>query len=160
VVVVAETAIEDAVFRLLDSHKLLAEGAGAAAFAALAERLLPVAGRRVAVLLSGGNIDPNVLSRILERALVRRHRMARLRLTIPDRPGALAGALAIVAELRANILDIVHERFFTAAACWETEALLTLETRNEAHVTALVSGLRDAGYLRVEQVAASPVAVA
>jgi threonine dehydratase len=155
VVLVAERAIEDAIFRLLDSQKLLAEGAGAAAFAALVERRLPVAGRRVAVLLSGGNIDLNLLSRIVERSLVRRHRLARLRLTIPDRPGALAGALATVAGCGANVLDIEHERFFTDAAAWETEAVLTLETRDEQQVAGLLAALQVAGYSRVARLDAS-----
>jgi threonine dehydratase len=151
VVVVPERAIEDAIFRLLDSQKLLAEGAGATAFAALVERRLPVAGRRVVVLLSGGNIDLNLLSRLVERSLVRRHRLARLRLTIPDRPGALAGALATVARCGANVLDIEHERFFTDAAAWETEVVLTLETRDAQQVGQLVGALRQAGYPRLER---------
>jgi threonine dehydratase len=155
VVLVPERAIEDAIFRLLDSQKLLAEGAGAAAFAALVERLVPVAGRRVAVMLSGGNIDLNLLSRIVERSLVRRHRLARLRLTIPDRPGALAGALATVARCGANVLDIEHERFFTEAAAWETEVVVTLETRDAHQVAQLVAALREAGYGRLERLDAS-----
>jgi threonine dehydratase len=155
VVLVPESAIEDAIFRLLDTQKLLAEGAGAAAFAALAGRRLPdLAGRRVAVVLSGGNIDLNVLSRIVERSLVRRHQVTRLHLTIPDRPGALAGALAVVARSGSSVLDIEHERFFTDAACWETEVVLTLETRDEPHVLALMGALRDAGYARLRQLAA------
>jgi threonine dehydratase len=155
VVLVSEAAIEEAIFQLLDAQKLLAEGAGAAAFAALAERRLPdLAGRRVAVVLSGGNIDLNVLSRIIERSLVRRHQMARLRLTISDRPGGLAAALAVVARAGGNVLGIEHERFFTDAACWETEIVLTLETRDEAHVEALMQALRDAGYPRLRQLEA------
>jgi threonine dehydratase len=155
VVLVPERAIEDAIFTLLDSQKLLAEGAGAAAFAALVERRLPVTGRRVAVLLSGGNIDLNLLSRVVERALVRRHRLARLRLTIPDRPGALAGALATVARCGANVLHIEHERFFTAAAAWETEVVLTLETRDAQQVAQLIAALHASGYPRLERIDAT-----
>jgi threonine dehydratase len=152
VVCVSERGIEGGVYRLLETNKLLAEGAGAAAFTALLERRLPdLAGRRVAVILSGGNIDLNILSRIVERALARLHRLTRLRLTIGDRPGSLAAALAIVARSGASVLHIEHNRFFTDAAFWETEILLTLETRDSQQVAELREALREAGYAHVEE---------
>jgi threonine dehydratase len=152
VVLVSERGIEGGIFRLLETNKLVAEGAGAAAFTALLERRLPdLAGRHVAVILSGGNIDLNNLSRIVERALARHHRLTRLRLTIGDRPGSLAAALAIVASSGASVLDIEHNRFFTDASFWETEIELTLETRDSEQVAALLAALRTAGYTRIEQ---------
>jgi len=99
VVLVSESGIEGGIFRLLETNKLVAEGAGAAAFTALLERRLPdLGGRHVAVILSGGNIDLIMLSRIVERALARHHRLTRLRVRIGDRAGSLAAALAIVAR--------------------------------------------------------------
>jgi threonine dehydratase len=152
VVLVSETGIEGAIFRLLETNKLVSEGAGAAALTALLEGRLPdLAGRHVAVVLSGGNIDLNMLSRIVERALARLHRLTRLRLTIGDRPGSLAAALAIVARAGASVLDIEHNRFFTDASCWETEIELTLETRDSEQVHQLLAALREAGYSRIER---------
>ena len=152
VVLVSEIGIEGGVFRLLETNKLVAEGAGAAAFTALLERRLPdLSGRHVAVILSGGNIDLNILSRIVERALARHHRLVRLRLTIGDRPGSLAAALAIVAKVGASVLHIEHNRFFTDASFWETEIELTLETRDAEQVAELLESLRTAGYTRIEQ---------
>jgi threonine dehydratase len=161
VVLVPESCIEDAIFKLLETQKLLAEGAGAAAFAALLTHRLPdLGGHRVAVVLSGGNIDLNILSRIVERALVRQHRFTRLGFTISDRPGGLAAALAIVAGCGANVLHITHNRFFTDASFWETEIELTLETRDEEMVEGLIASLRQAGYVNVMQPDAALAAVA
>ena len=152
VVCVSERGIEGGIYRLLETNKLLAEGAGAAALTALLEGRLPdLAGRHVAVILSGGNIDLNILSRIVERALARHHRLVRLRLTIGDRPGSLAAALAIVAKVGASVLHIEHNRFFTDAAFWETEIELTLETRDAEQVAELRETLRAAGYSRIEE---------
>ena len=152
VVCVSERGIEGGVYRLLETNKLLAEGAGAAAFTALLERRLPdLAGRRVAVILSGGNIDLNILSRIVERALARHHRLTRLQVRIGDRPGSLAAALAIVAKCGASVLHIEHNRFFTDASFWETEIELTLETRDSQQVAELREALRKAGYSHIEE---------
>ncbi|HXT19375.1 MAG TPA: pyridoxal-phosphate dependent enzyme, partial [Thermoanaerobaculia bacterium] len=152
VVLVSEAGIEGGIYRLLETNKLLAEGAGAAALTALLERRLPdLAGRHVAVILSGGNIDLNILSRIVERALARHHRLTRLRLTIGDRPGSLAAALGIVAQSGASVLHIEHNRFFTDASFWETEIELTLETRDSQQVAELREALRAAGYSRITE---------
>jgi threonine dehydratase len=162
VVLVSEEEIEEGVFALLESCKLAAEGAGAATYAAAMRGRLPdLAGRRVALVLSGANIDLNMLSRLIERSLVRHHRFSRLRLTIQDRPGALAAALAIVARCGANVLRIHHNRFFSEASIWETEVELTLETRDRRQVEELLAALRAAGYTRIEEAAlrllASPI---
>lgn len=152
VVPVEEEEIEDAIFRLLEAEKLVAEGAGAAAYAAVrAGRIPNLSGRRVVVVLSGANIDLNILGRLIERSLVRQFRLTRLRVTIQDRPGALAEVLGIVAESGANVLRIHHERHFSEATVWETEVELTLEIRDQAHIEGLLQDLRDAGYDRVEK---------
>lgn len=144
---VTEAEIETAIYELLQSGKLVTEGAGAAAFAAvLARSRADLAGRHVAVVLSGGNIDLNLLSRIIERSLVEKGRLVRLQLLIKDRPGALAALLAAVAELEANVLKVRHNRAFADIHSWETEIELTLETRDEEHVEALVAGLGERGF--------------
>jgi threonine dehydratase len=152
IVLVSEEEIEEAVFALLESCKLAAEGAGAATYAAAMQGRLPgLAGGRVVLVLSGANIDLNILSRLIERSLVRHHRYSRLRLTIPDRPGALAGALAIVARCGANVLRIQHSRFFSEASIWETEVELTMETRDRGQIDELLAALRAGGYTRIEE---------
>ncbi|MGH9379744.1 MAG: threonine ammonia-lyase [Thermoanaerobaculia bacterium] len=153
VVVVSEAAIEGALFELLDVGKTLAEGAGAAAAAALLEGLLPeLAGRRVAVLVSGANIDLGVLNRVIERSLARHHRLVRLHIRVKDRPGGLAALLQVIARGEANILRIEHHRVFTDTSFWETEVELTLETRDRGHIETLIASLHEAGYQRVQEV--------
>jgi threonine dehydratase len=152
VVVVAEGEIESAVFRLLEAERLVTEGAGAATYAAVRRRLVPdLAGRKVVVILSGANIDLNMVGRLIERSLVRQHRLTRLRLTIQDRPGALADVLAIVAASGANVLRVHHNRYFSVATLWETEIEMTLEIRDRDHAIGLLADLRGAGYERIEE---------
>lgn len=153
VAVVSEVAIEGALFELLEVGKTVAEGAGAAATAALLAGQLPeLAGRRVGVLVSGANIDPGVLNRVIERSLARHHRLIRLHIRIKDRPGGLAALLQVIAREEANILRIEHHRVFTDTSFWETEVELTLETRDRRHIEALIDALRETGYDRVHEV--------
>ena len=97
-------------------------------------RSLPVQGKRVAVVLSGGNIDVNLVSRIIERGLVKTGRMVRLFLTVPDIAGSLAQIAHFVANRRANILEINHDRAFSGAELGETSIELVLETQGFAHI--------------------------
>ncbi|MGH9363604.1 MAG: pyridoxal-phosphate dependent enzyme, partial [Thermoanaerobaculia bacterium] len=146
-VTVSEEQIRAAILRLLDGCKVLAEGAAAVGVAALAGGRLPeLAGKRVAVVLSGGNIDVQLLSRIIELALVRSHRLVRFRTGVPDRPGALAELLRVIAAGGGNVLRIQHDRVFKHTGFWEAEIEITLETRNEEHVAALHRTLREHGY--------------
>lgn len=149
---VSEAEIEQAVYELLATGKTLTEGAGAAAYCALRERRFPrLEGRTVVVILCGANIDMNILGRIIERSLLRQHRLVRLGITIRDRPGGLAGLLDIVAEQEANVLQIHHNRVFTESAFWQVDVELVLETRNREHVEQLLEALRGAGYSRIEE---------
>ncbi len=149
---VSEAEIEAAVYELLESGKILTEGAGAAGYCALRQRRFPdLAGRAVVAVLCGANIDLNILGRIIERSLLRQHRLVRLRITISDRPGGLARLLDLVAEQEANVLHIHQNRVFTDAAFWQVEAELILETRDREHVDTLLGALRRAGYDRVEE---------
>lgn len=154
VVVVAEEELANAILILLEVEKTVAEGAGAAPLAALLNRSLGLAGRDVALVVSGGNIDVTMLSRIIERGMVKDGRLVRLGVVLRDRPGALARLTALIAEARANILHILHDRAFSPrTSLGETVVELTLETSGRDEIEALKARLVAAGY-RVEERAA------
>ncbi len=139
---VSEAEIEAAVYELLETGKTLTEGAGAAGYAAIRQGRFPdLRNRTTVVILCGANIDMNILDRIIERSLLRQHRLVRLRITISDRPGGLARLLDLVAGEKANILHIHQNRVFTEAAFWEVDAELILETRNRQHIDQLLQAL-------------------
>ncbi|MBI3301423.1 MAG: ACT domain-containing protein, partial [Deltaproteobacteria bacterium] len=96
--------------------------------------------------LSGGNIDVNVIARVIEKGLVQEGRLVRLSLIIPDRPGALARVSTLVADQGANIQEIVHTRGFSRAEIGESEITLTLETYGQQHIAEVIAALRAAGY--------------
>src|SRR5206468_3184695 len=128
VVTVDEEELANAVLLLLEIEKAVVEGAGAAPLAALLNRGLDLEGRRVALVLSGGNIDVTTLARIIERGLVKDGRLVRLGVLLRDVPGALARLTAVIADERANILPILHDRAFSPhAAIGQTKVELTLE---------------------------------
>ena len=151
VVTVDEEELANAVLLLLEIEKTVVEGAGAAPLAALLNRRLDLEGRRVALVLSGGNIDVTMLSRIIERGLVKDGRVVRLGVLLRDIPGALARLTALIAEERANILHILHDRAFSPhAGIGQTEVELTLETSGPDQIAAVKRRLEAAGY-RVEE---------
>jgi threonine dehydratase len=151
VVTVSEEELANAILLLLEIEKTVVEGAGAAPLAALVNRPLGLAGARVALVLSGGNIDVTMLSRIIERGLVKDGRLVRLGVLLRDRPGALARLTALIAEVRANVVHIEHDRAFARwAGIGETEVELTLETSGREQVAELLARLRADGY-RVEE---------
>lgn len=145
-VTVEDDEIARAIVFLLESEKTVAEGAGAAAVAAVLANRIDLKGRRVALLVCGGNIDVNVLSRIIERGLVESGRLARLSVFVPDRPGALADALATVAGSRANVVEVHHERAFMAGRLGQVRVDLVVETRGAEHATELIEALRQRGF--------------
>ncbi|MDX1999840.1 MAG: threonine ammonia-lyase [Thermoanaerobaculia bacterium] len=150
-VLVSEAEIEWAIFSLLENAKLLSEGAGAAGVAALlAHRLPELAGKKVAVILCGGNIDLNFLQKIVERSLVRLSRRCKLHITVRDQPGALATMLGEIGRLGANVDRIQQNRTFTDATFWEVEVDLTLETKNAAHLEEILARLAATGYEKVK----------
>jgi threonine dehydratase len=151
VVTVDEEELANAVLLLLEIEKTVVEGAGAAPLAALLNRPLGLEGRRVALVLSGGNIDVTMVSRIIERGLVKDGRLVRLGVLLRDVPGALARLTALIAEERANILHILHDRAFSPhAAIGQTEVELTLETSGPEQIAAVKRRLEASGY-RVEE---------
>jgi threonine dehydratase len=148
VVTVDEEELSNAVLLLLEIEKTVVEGAGAAPLAALLNRPLGLERRSVALVLSGGNIDVTMLSRIIERGLVKDGRLVRLGVLLRDVPGALARLTALVAEEHANILEIIHDRAFSRhAAIGQTEVELTLETSGPKQISAVKRRLEAAGYL-------------
>ncbi len=146
VVVVDEDAIEAAVNLLLEIEKTVVEGAGAAGLAAVAEFGPRFAGRRIGIVLSGGNADPRLLASTIMRGLVRSGRLSRLTVDIDDLPGSLARVTAIVAAQRANIVEVAHQRLFSDLSVKSAALELAVETRDRAHTDALVAALRLAGY--------------
>jgi threonine dehydratase len=147
IVTVDEEELAKAVLLLLEIEKTVVEGAGAAPLAALLHRPLRLDdGARVALVLSGGNIDVTMLARIIERGLVKDGRLVRLGVVLPDRPGALARLTALIAEERVNIVQIEHDRAFSRQAIGSSEVALTLETSGRKQIDALQARLRGAGY--------------
>jgi threonine dehydratase len=148
VVTVDEEELSNAVLLLLEIEKTVVEGAGAAPLAALLNRPLGLERRSVALVLSGGNIDVTMLSRNIERGLVKDGRLVRLGVLLRDVPGALARLTALVADEHANILQIIHDRAFSRlAAIGQTEVELTLETSGPKQISAVKRRLEAAGYL-------------
>ncbi len=143
---VTETQVEQALFTLLEIEKTVVEGAGAAPLAALTANAKRYRGRKVVLVLSGGNMDMMILSSVLQRGLVRSHRLARLDVEIPDIPGALAELTAMLGRLDSNIVDIVHQRTFGGSSVRATVVELVLQMRGEEQVEQVLAALRDGGY--------------
>ena len=146
IVTVEEEEIANAILLLLEREKTLAEGAGAAAIAAVLNRKLPLQGKRVAVLVCGGNIDVTLLSRIIERGLVKDGRLVRLRVHLPDYPGALHRLTGILADHRANIVETAYDRAYHGVNLGDTAIDITMETRGPDHIAELLAALVSAGY--------------
>jgi len=146
IVTVDEEEIANAILLLLEREKTLAEGAGAAAIASLLNHKLPLVGKKVVVLVCGGNIDVTLLSRIIERGLVKDGRLVRLRVHLPDYPGALNRLTGILAQHRANIVETAYDRAYYGVNLGETAIDITMETRGPDHIAELLSALGAGGY--------------
>ena len=147
IVTVDEEEIANAILLLLEREKTLAEGAGAAAIAALINHKAPLSGKKVAVLVCGGNIDVSLLSRIMERGLVKDGRLVRLRVHLPDYPGALHRLTGILAQHRANIVETSYDRAYYGVNLGDTAIDITMETRGPDHIAELLSALSASGYV-------------
>jgi threonine dehydratase len=146
IVTVDEEEIANAILLLLEREKTLAEGAGAAALAAVLNRKLPLMNKKVAVLVCGGNIDVTLLSRIIERGLVKDGRLVRLRVHLPDYPGALHRLTGILAQHRANIVETSYDRAYYGVNLGDTAIDITMETKGPDHIAELLAALDVAGY--------------
>ncbi len=139
-----ETAM--AILRLLEKQKTLAEGAGAIGIAALLQHRTTLRGKRTAVIITGGNIDVTLLAHIIERGLVKDGRLVRLRVTLSDHPGGLQSLTAVIAQGRANIVQVIHDRTYFGVHLGEAKIDVTMETRGAAHAEELMADLQRAGY--------------
>ena len=146
IVLVAERHLERAVSLLLQIEKTVVEGAGAAGFAAMLAHGERFRGRNVGLVLCGGNIDTRLLANVLLRDLARSGRLARLRIRLQDRPGALFNVMRVFNEHQVNIVEIYHQRIFTTLPAKGLITDIECETRDRDHLDTLVAALRTAGY--------------
>ena len=145
-VTVEEEEIASAILTLLEKEKTLAEGAGAAATAALLQHKTSLHGQRTVSIVGGGNIDVSLLSRIIERGLVKDGRLVRIRIHLPDRPGALVELSTVIAAQRANIVELQFDRAYYGVSLGDTAIDVTLETRGAEHLAELIAAIGRAGY--------------
>ena len=147
VVVVSDESIAETVVLLMERAKTVAEPAGAVALAALLSGAVSAEGRSSCAIISGGNVDPNLMDRLLQFGLGAAGRHLRLRTELSDRPGALVRLSTIIAEHGANIFEVVHHRIGSARSVNLVDLELTLEVRDRAHGEGLLDALRAAGYV-------------
>ncbi|WNO54830.1 threonine ammonia-lyase [Stakelama saccharophila] len=146
IVLVSERRLEESVSLLLQIEKTVVEGAGAAGLAALLEYPERFKGKTVATVLCGGNIDTRLLANVLLRDLARSGRLARLRIRLQDRPGALFNVARIFHEQGVNIIEVYHQRVFTSLPAKGLITDIECETRDAAHLDRLMKALRGANY--------------
>ncbi|MGA1797479.1 threonine ammonia-lyase [Sphingomonas sp. 4RDLI-65] len=146
ILLVSERSLEESVSLLLQIEKTVVEGAGAAGLAALLSHPGRFAGRTVGIVLCGGNIDTRLLANVLLRDLARSGRLARLRIRLQDKPGALFHVARIFDQERVNIIEIYHQRVFTTLPAKGLITDIECETRDRAHLDRLVGALRAGGY--------------
>ena len=142
--------LERAVNAYLTLQKTMAEGAGAAGLAAMLKEPDRFRGKRVGLILCGGNIDPRILASIMVRELKRGEHIFSFRLTIPDRPGVLGQIATRVGSLGANILEVDHKRLFLDVPAKGARLDITIETRDRAHAEEIISALATDGYFPVQ----------
>ena len=146
IVLVDEGDIEEAIVLLLEIEKTVVEGAGAAGLAALMKYRERFRGKRVGLVLCGGNIDPLMLSDIIERGMVRAGRLARIQVELRDLPGSLAEVTACLAEVNANIDEVHHQRAFSHLPIQSAEVDFVLQTRGHAHIEQILAALEQKGF--------------
>ena len=146
ILLAGEPEIEAAIVKLLEIEKTLAEGAGAAALAAVLAHPKLFAGRNAGIVISGGNIDMRLLSNVILRELTREGRITSLIVAIEDRPGVLARVASLIGEAGGNIMEVSHNRLMTGASAKSADLGLVIEARDEAHADEIKSRLQQAGY--------------
>lgn len=147
IVLVDEDEIASATLELLEKEKTVVEGSGAVGLAAIMTGKIPdIKDKNVACVLTGGNIDMTLLSRIIDKGLVKSGRLARFHVNVVDVPGQLSKVLSIITQCRANIKDIEHERAFLLASVGITQPIITVETRGFDHVHEILEALKNGGF--------------
>lgn len=143
---VSEAEIESALVMLLEIEKTVVEGAGAAGLAGVLRYRQRFAGRKLGLVLTGGNIDSSLLSDVIEREMVRTGRLARLRVDLRDIPGALARATQVIADAQGNIEEVHHQRAFTALPARSAEVDIVVQARDQEHVSRIIEELNRTGF--------------
>ena len=146
ILLVDEFAIEAAVQTMVETGKLIVEGAGAAPLAAVIQQSERFAGRKIGLVACGANIDSRLLSSTLLRGMVRHGKMVRLRIAISDQPGVLAQVAQHIGEVGGNIVEIYHQRMFYDVPAKRTEVDIVVETRDSAHVEEIINRLSAGGF--------------
>lgn len=146
VVTVSEDEIAAAILNLIEQQKLVAEGAGAVSVAAAMFNKVPICGKKVVCMVSGGNIDVTFLNRVITRGLTKSGRNCSFTIMLYDKPGQLSAVCNIIAKLGGNIISVNHERTNASTNITGCTIRVTLETRNEEHIQSIFAGLRNAGY--------------
>ena len=146
IVTVTDDEISAAILALMEQHKLVTEGAGACAVAAAMFGKVDIAGKKTVCLLSGGNIDVTILSRVIKRGLLMSGRTSQLTVELVDKPGQLVGVSKIIADLGGNVISIHHERANEGSDVNGCYLRITLETRNFEHIDTIRRALSDAGF--------------
>ena len=150
IVTVSDDEIAAAILKLIEQQKLVAEGAGAVSVAAAMFNKVPIEGKKVVCVVSGGNIDVTSLNRVITRGLAKAGRDATISINLPDKPGQLSKVCSVIGDLGANILSVQHERNSTNTQINGATLRVEIETRNLDHVAEIKKGLKDAGYDVVE----------
>jgi threonine dehydratase len=146
VVTVTDDEVSSAILALIEQHKLIAEGAGAVSVAAVMFNKVPVKGKKVACLVSGGNIDVTILSRVIKRGLLKSGRSDTLTIQLEDKPGQLQGVSEILARLGGNVVSIHHERASEDSDITDCLLRIVLETRNYEHIAEIRKALAESGF--------------
>ncbi len=146
IVTVSEDEISSAILALIEQHKMIAEGAGAVAVAAVMFNKLPIEGKRVVCVVSGGNIDVTILSRVIERGLLTSGRTCNLCIELMDKPGQLREVATVIASLGANVISVHHERASEKMDINGCFLRIVLETKNYEHINEVRRGLEAAGF--------------
>ncbi|MFW9897803.1 MAG: threonine ammonia-lyase [Candidatus Thorarchaeota archaeon] len=141
IVLVSDEEVANAILLLLERAKIFVEGAGATALAAVLNKKVNIENKKIVVLISGGNLTPNLLNRIIIKGLINEGRLVKLKTIIPDVPGALLKLLNIIAEERGNIVSIIHDRERLEVSYKKAEVILEIETRNQEHINQIVKEL-------------------
>ena len=147
IVTVEEDEIASAILMLMERKRIVAEGAGATPLAALLSKRLKTRLKKIVLIISGGNIDFHLLDRIIEKGLAQTGRLVRMNILLRDVPGALARLTSLVAQYRANILHIIHERATKDIPIGFSKVILVLETRGPDHIREIQKGLQEKGYV-------------
>jgi threonine dehydratase len=146
IVTVTDDEIAAAILAVMEQQKLVAEGAGAVAVAAAMFNKVPIKGKKTVCLVSGGNIDVNMLSRVINRGLIKSGRQYAVTIDLSDKPGVLADVTRVIGELGGNIISVTHERISTDTPIASCSLRLVMETRNHEHIEIIRKGLAEAGY--------------